>query len=43
MDMVSLGKRRVSLEQWIGRLLGEPLERAGEVRIAIAYRNSVRI
>jgi len=33
MDMVSLAERRASLEQWIDRLLGEPLERAGEVRI----------
>jgi len=33
MDMVSLAERRASLEQWIDRLLGEPLERAGEIRI----------
>jgi len=30
--MVSLAERRVSLEQWIDRLLGEPLERAVRIR-----------
>jgi hypothetical protein len=33
MDMVTLTERRVYLEQWIDRLLGEVLELAGEVRI----------
>jgi hypothetical protein len=32
-DMVSFAERRTFLESWIDRLLGEAVERAGEVRI----------
>jgi hypothetical protein len=33
MDAVTLSERRAHLERWVDRLLGESLERQGEVRI----------